>query len=174
MINIDPFDLAVEESRKRTTLLFLGGFANADKTKSKVTEYIDKSGHYEALIRLCDDKGNYLAFVYITSSRLSLMPEIHRVYSEEDVEVLEPILKEAGDLWYKRVEEYLASGKKEGTCVLGAGFEAYRLTKGKRKPEKVMIVKAPRQLTQGSLAWEASKNEILNLLHSKKVDSQYK
>jgi predicted transcriptional regulator len=138
------------------------------ETKSKFRNY-----GWGTLVRLLDGKGRPVAIYQLNEGhKASDPPTVCRVYNDSEIENMKEILLEAESLWYERVMEFKSSGKNPGTCVCCAGIQVYHLSKGSRRPYQKDIIEAP-DFLQGSLSWEASKDEILRFLCDRGVDCSY-
>ena len=91
------------------------------------------------------------------------------------------IIKEAEELWEKRVDEYVKKELKEnpgrthphGSCVLGAGFYIEILEPRRKEPRSYTILSAP-SWWQSSLTWEDSADEIEKFLEDGGISVYYK
>ncbi len=78
----------------------------------------------------------------------------------------------AKGLWRTRCTEYLNRHGQEGSSVIGAGFTVWYLPPRARKPRRKIILYSPSGF-QGSLVWEASKDEIAQVLKDAGIEVNY-
>lgn len=144
--------------------------ANLSKDRTVVVDArLQDHGYGNCVVQLRDGNGKTVA-TYTISERPQ---EISRVYRLNELEELKPIIQSARELWRKRVAEFEQSGRHPGSCVAGAGIQAYTLLKRERIPKLRRIINAPSHL-QGSCSWEESLGEVLAYLRRNGVDCRYK
>lgn len=95
-----------------------------------------------------------------------------RAYQDKDLDKLQPLFQHAAELWLTKQIEYATERGDVGTCVLGAGIQVLYMAPRKRKATYKVIIPAP-GYRQGACTWEASKNEILELLSKFGVEASY-
>jgi hypothetical protein len=89
-------------------------------------------------------------------------------YVEKDRAWLAGIKEEAETLWHKLARAH--PDFMRGSCMVGEGFCVYFKPKGERKPREVFIAYAS---NNGSLAYEATREQIAEFLTQKGVKSFY-
>ena len=95
-----------------------------------------------------------------------------QVLEKNDMQVLEPLFKEASDLWYSLTKDYVAVNGDGGSCVIGAGIEVPYIDK---KTPKLKGLKAVKVISQprcclGSINWEGERLQaVKDFLISKNI-----
>jgi hypothetical protein len=168
---VDDFALAVEAYRSGQARLGLP-VPDSDRERSRVA-MTSTTTFLSSLVRLADSRGRPLAVFSITRQLNRLDPPVvRRVYTKDELTALAPLIAEVRAVWQRRCEEYIASGRTCGSSVMGAGVAINYLYPRARRPQQAIVLSPPSQ-TDGSLSWETSVAEILELLRSKGVDCHY-
>lgn len=97
-----------------------------------------------------------------------------KIYKQNELPELQPIINNARQLWREECEIAGAKYGDVGTCVIGAGFEVPVIPKGYRKSRMVTIL-SPREVCryQGSIIWEHSMDKIRSFLKSQGIEAHY-
>lgn len=95
-------------------------------------------------------------------------------YQDADLETpqFQQVCAAAKGLWTKRAAEYVKKNGDKGSAVVGAGFTVRYLPPRARKPRPKMVLHSP-MVAQGSLVWEASKDEVEKVFRDAGIEVDY-
>ena len=99
-----------------------------------------------------------------------------KVYSYKEVETLKnsDAVKAAKVMWSIKSKEYFDKSGDTGSCVVSDGIYILYTPKRCRNPQKLMLIPS-REVAwcQGSLHYEASKDEVVSFLKENGIECSY-